>query len=82
MVLQDRIPATLFTSYFLVSSQFPLLLPMAPWFAIPPQQLPALRARIELNITLINIAYDLELRGMLMGLNTTLTLDTIRLEER
>ena len=37
---------------------------------------------LELNFTLTNIAYDLELRGILVGLNTTIALDTIRLEQR
>lgn len=36
---------------------------------------------IELNFTLPEIAYDLELRGLLLGHNTTLILDTIRIEE-
>jgi len=37
---------------------------------------------IELNFTLPQIAYDLELRGILLGLNTTIVLDTIRIEEQ
>ena len=37
---------------------------------------------IGLNITLNTIAYDMELRGILLGVNTTIALDTIRLEER
>ncbi len=36
---------------------------------------------ISLNFTLGTIAYDMELRGILMGKNTTIALDTIRLEE-
>ena len=36
---------------------------------------------LELNFTLNTIAYDLELRGILNGLNTTIALDTIRLEQ-
>lgn len=38
--------------------------------------------RLSLNFTLNTIAYDLELRGMLTGINTTIALDTIRLEQR
>lgn len=37
---------------------------------------------IELNFTLPEIAYDLELRGLLLGQNTSLILDTIRIEEQ
>ena len=37
---------------------------------------------IELTFTLPQIAYDLELRGILLGLNTTIVLDTIRIEEQ
>lgn len=36
---------------------------------------------ISLDFTLDTIAYDFELRGILMGENTTIALDTIRLEE-
>ncbi|MCW4013825.1 MAG: DUF2079 domain-containing protein [Candidatus Bathyarchaeota archaeon] len=36
---------------------------------------------IELNFILPEIAYDLELRGILLGQNTTIVLDTIRIEE-
>lgn len=36
---------------------------------------------IRLNFSLTDIAYDLELRGILLGQNCTLTLDTIRLTE-
>ena len=38
--------------------------------------------KLGLNFTLNTIAYDLELRGILTGLNTTIVLDTIRLEQR
>jgi len=38
--------------------------------------------QLGLNFTLNTIAYDLELRGILTGLNTTIVLDTIRLEQR
>ena len=37
--------------------------------------------QLGLNFTLNTIAYDMELRGMLTGLNTTIALDTIRLEQ-
>ena len=37
---------------------------------------------IDLNFTLPEIAYDLELRGILLGQNTTIILDTIRIEEQ
>ena len=37
--------------------------------------------QLSLNFTLNNIAYDMELRGMLTGENTTIALDTIRLEQ-
>jgi uncharacterized membrane protein len=38
--------------------------------------------QLRLDFSLPEIAYDLELRGILLGQNTTLTLDTIRVEER
>ncbi len=37
---------------------------------------------IKLNFTLTTVAYDLELRGILLGQNTTIALDTIRIEEQ
>jgi len=37
--------------------------------------------QIELNFTLNTIAYDMELRGILTGLNTTIALDTIKLKQ-
>lgn len=38
--------------------------------------------KIRLDITLDTIAYDLELRGLVLGQNTSIILDTIRIEEQ